>query len=147
MFKIFSGLLFVLLSVNSYASVRASNATNTVNFLSVNTTLTNPILLHNADIGVFPGETNSLARSFIPKNKFLSIPEDIIVSGIKAAAHGKKILVVATSGSITFLPNNTNSSNGNRIAYSGNMTIQQGDAFELTYNELIKKWVITNTNP
>ncbi|APY00612.1 hypothetical protein [Lacinutrix venerupis] len=106
----------------------------------------NPIKIHNAEIGIFPGDSNN-GRKLVLKTRFLSLSQDVTVSGIKAAKHGKKILVVATNGAITFLPNNSSSSSSNRILYSPNMTIPQGDAFELTYNGYIKKWVITNTNP
>ena len=109
-------------------------------------TFTNPIIVHNADIGIFPGDSNT-GRKFIPKTKFISLNIDVIVTGIKAASDGTKLLVVATNGAIIFLPNNSSSLSSNRILYSSNMTIPQGDAFELTYNGSINKWVITDTSP
>ena len=137
--------LFCILNLNA-TSTTLENTSVSFEINDSTNNHTNPVLVHNANVGIFPGESNN-GRKFVPKTRFLSLNQDVIVSGIKKASHGKKILVVATNGSITFLHNSSGSSNSNRIAYSSNMTIAQGDAFELTYNANIGKWVITNTNP
>lgn len=137
--------LSTLLTVFCFLNLCIASATS-FNSNACEYTGTNPIIVHNAEIGIFPGDSDS-GRQFVPKTKFLSLSQDVIVTGIKSAEHGKKILVVATNGAIIFAANNTSSSSSNRILYSSNMVIPQGDAFELTYNGNINKWVITNTNP
>ena len=144
--KNLSTLLTVFCFLNLCVASAAVENNSNLNTTDCVETFTNPIIIHNADVGIFPGDSNS-GRKFIPKTKFLSLNIDVIVTGIKAAADGTKLLVVATNGAIIFLPNNTNSSSANRILYSSNMTIPQGDAFELTYNGSISKWEITSTNP
>jgi hypothetical protein len=108
---------------------------------------TNPIIIHNADVGIFPGDRNQ-GRAVIPRTRIssLEIQEDMIVTGIKAADDGQQIIIFANHNNIILLANNSNSSSGNRIEQSSNMIIQQGKAFELTYSVTANKWIITNND-
>ncbi|WP_044398895.1 hypothetical protein [Lacinutrix sp. Hel_I_90] len=106
---------------------------------------TNPVIIHNADVGIFPGDRNQ-GRAFIPRTRIsaLEMREDMIVTGIKAADDGQQLIIFANHNNIILLANNSNSSSGNRIEQNSNMIIQQGKAFELTYSVAANKWIITN---
>ncbi|WP_299891746.1 hypothetical protein [uncultured Lacinutrix sp.] len=104
----------------------------------------NPIIINNANIGIFPGETHPGNKTFIPKTRISPELRDFIVTGIQAADDGTEIVIYATYGNITLLANHQDSSIGNRIEQSSNMTINQGDFAELTYNATIGKWIINS---
>ncbi|WAC01997.1 hypothetical protein N7U66_19555 [Lacinutrix neustonica] len=143
------------ISFQAESNIRLENSSS-FDDISINTTIdipvcvesfTDPVIIHNADIGIFPGESNS-GKTFIPRTRIspIAIQENMVVTGIKAADDGKQILIYANQGNIILLPNNLNSSFGNRIEQHSNMIIQRGQVFELTYRASMNKWVITNDN-
>jgi len=133
MFKLKTIFLLVVLSFIYTTATAQSNNNN--NFKVVN----------NATVGIFPGADTGNSRLMVPKGEISTeISKDFIVTGIEAAEHGKEIVIYATVGKIELVPNSVNSTSNNRIAQSSNMTINQGEYAELTYNDTIGKWVITN---
>ncbi|WP_452224314.1 hypothetical protein [Lacinutrix chionoecetis] len=140
--------LTTLLSVLSFLNFGIISATvENTNTESItkecNFTHTNPIIVHNASVGIFPGDGSN--RKIISKDMIRTLPVDMILTGIEAAEDGKQLVIYATTGDITLMPNHSSSSIGNRIEQSSNMTITQGSAFELTYSAAIGKWVITDS--
>lgn len=135
------------ISLENSSSCNDNTTTHPVNVPAYVDASTDPIIIHNADIGIFPGEPNQ-GRTFIPRTRIsaIEIQEDMIVTGIKAADDGKQILIYANQGNILLFANNLNSSFGNRIEQHSNMIIKQGHVFELTYRASLSKWVITNDN-
>jgi len=130
MFKLKTIFLLVVLSFIYTTATAQSNNVKVVN---------------DATVGIFPGEDGNSSRLMVPKGEISTeISKDFIVTGIEAAEHGKEIVIYATVGKIELVPNSVNSTSNNRIAQSSNMTINQGEYAELTYNDTIGKWVITN---
>jgi len=71
---------------------------------------------------------------------------DLIVTGIKAAADGKEIVIYATYGNIVLLSNHPDSDNGNRIGETTiDLTIEPGEALELKYSASAGKWIVIDS--
>lgn len=143
--------LAVLYSLNFAFQVETTSLKEDTSTINVEATTTESaedyaaILIHNADVGIFPGSTSG--KTFVPKSKLNELViNDFIVTGIKAAEDGTQILLHATMGRIELKANNSNSSFGNRIEQSSDMIIEFGEIFELTYSATLNKWVITNDN-
>jgi len=95
------------------------------------------VTINNADVGIFPGG-NQPTKVFVPKSELAAaqIQKDFIVTGLKAAEHGKEIVIHATLGKITLVPNSTDSQSDNRIHGYNSITLEQGQSAELKYHAI-----------
>jgi len=136
--------LSIALLTSIFTSMSTDETTNTVSNDTCVEVLP-PVIINNADVAIFPGGDNA-SKTFVPKSMMTPLGVDLIVTGIKAAADGKEIVIYATYGNIILLTNHPDSDNANRIAPTNiDLTIEPGEALELKYSASAGKWIVTGS--